>query len=93
MKKNIKINEYNFEFNYPNLNSATTVDILNEWNQLIQKQETKKDEWTTLDILPQYSFKNLKIVSNNIVSDSADSNDATELTITLKYDEYDRNNN
>lgn len=56
-----------------------------DWCELLEQQKGNKDVWTVLPELPQYKFKNLRIESSPFET----TDDAAEMTITFKYDDFD----
>jgi len=64
-------------------NNQSIINHLNEWFNLNQKQNNNDDKWITIPILPQYKFKNLKIITDH----SKDN----EITLTFQYENYKLN--
>lgn len=84
MKKLIKIKDTTFEFELPDIASEM---IMMEWMKRIDFQNQHRNnpnEWVTLDFLPQYRFKGLK-VQQFMRTDEKFNN---ELTITFFCDEF-----
>ena len=86
MKKNIK--NYSVEFILPILTDVPDESVtiaLMDWVKLFNsvpnhEEIIYEDEWTILPYLPQYKFKNLRIVSDIAPTD-----------ITLKFDDVIKN--
>jgi len=55
---------------------------MNDWVERIKHQDD--GGWVTLDLLPKYKFKNLRMKGTQFGGDDGDLN---ELNFTLKYDE------
>jgi len=85
MKKEIKIGDKTFEFESPNILDKSTTDMMNDWCRLVEQQKSNEDVWTVMPELPQYKFKNLKVVSSPFET----TDETTETTITFKYDEFE----
>lgn len=78
MKSNITIDGKTFDFEYdPSLNNW-----MESWLKLIENQSTSKENWQTINVLPNKKFKNLRISEdmNHIELDS-------EIMITITYDD------
>ena len=84
MKKEIKIKDKTFKFNFTNILNKSTTDILNDWCKLVEEQKNNEDKWTVIPELPQYKFKNLKI-ENSLF----ETTDDVTMTVTLKYDNFE----
>jgi len=84
MNKEIKIGDYTFNFIMPEIMDKSVSDILKEWCKLVEKSKKDEDEWTTIPALPQYRFKNLKIVPCETDVD------ISQLSITFKYDSWEK---
>ena len=85
MKNEIIVGEKTFEFKMP---EDLTSNILNDWCKLIEQQKNNEDIWTVIPELPQYKFKNLKVISSPFKMKEK----TVEMTITFKYDEFKKIN-
>lgn len=83
MENKIKIGDKTFEFNIPDVIDKSTKDMMYDWIRLIEKHKHNKDVWTVLPELPQYKFKNLRVVPNQFGT-YVDN----ELKMILKYDDF-----
>lgn len=79
--KTIIIRDKTFEFKMP---EDLTSNFLSDWCKLINQQKSNEDIWTVIPELPEYKFKNLKIISPPFEMKEG----IVEMTITLKYDEF-----
>lgn len=59
---------------------------LMDWAKMVEKNKIEEDTWTTLSVLPNISFKNLRMVSDGNIVGKCDN--VNELNITLKFDEF-----
>ena len=78
-KHEIKIKDKIFVFELPD--GLDIDEAVNDWVEL-KAEKYKKDVWTTIPCLPQYKFKNLKIIEDDF------DDDKVELNVTFQYDEF-----
>jgi hypothetical protein len=88
MKKvNISDKEFSVELNKSSDNQM--YKMLMDWKDEIEKGKTdEEDLWYQIPALPQFLFKKLKMVDNQITENSEGNN----MTITFKYDDWQKNN-
>jgi len=88
MKKvNIGDKEFSVELNKSSDNQM--YKMLMDWKDKIGKDKNKKEDLLyQISALPQFLFKGLKIVDISI----AENSDANDMTITFKYDDWQKNN-
>lgn len=72
--------------------NQSTINYLRKWVDILEKQDKKpkEDTWTTFELIPKYSFKNvqLKQVENNNIETINQSNNSIEINISLIFDDY-----
>lgn len=76
----IKFGDTALELNLPKIENVSTVEVFNNWCKLIE--EEKEDLWYEIPALPGYSFKNLKLIQEDVLDGS------DEITVTIKYDDW-----
>jgi len=88
MKKvNIGDKEFSVELNKSSDNQM--YKMLMDWKNEIEKgKNNEEDLWYQIPVLPQFLFKGLKMVDTSITENS----DANDMTITFKYDDWQKNN-
>jgi len=88
MKKvNIGDKEFSVELNKSSDNQM--YKMLMDWKNEIEKgKNNEEDLWYQIPALPQFLFKGLKMVDTSITENS----DANDMTITFKYDDWQKNN-
>lgn len=72
------------EFDYENNKSVSSV--LYDWYSMVYNDEDDLGEWYTISLLPEYRFKNLEIIDCPF----DEGEEVTDITITFKYDEYEK---
>jgi len=85
MKTRIKIGNETFEVNLQTPENISSLEVMSDWCKLVEQQTNNEDVWTTIPQLPQYRFKNLRIVGLPFVT----TDDINEINVTIKCDEYD----
>jgi len=80
IKAEDKKNKFNIQ--QPILNKSV-IDCLNNWCNIIEKQQYKEDVWIEIPQLPNYNLKNLQIISNFETTD-----EIIENNITFEFDVY-----
>lgn len=85
--KAIKLDDYEITFTLPP--DLSVHNLMTDWAKLHQEQskikgedDTNTEEWSSIPGLPQYSFKNLKLVKNEITDCSDDC-----IEFNFKFDE------
>ena len=85
MDETIKVGDKEFIFKLPVMQDKSVTNALNDWCKLLEKQDNvEEDEWSVIPVLPEYRFKNLRMISGPIET----TDNAHELTITIQYDNY-----
>ena len=68
------------EFKFQPACQAQINEWMKDWVDIINKQVNSEDEWTEINDIPQYKFKNLKVVPDS-------NSELEEMNISLHYDE------
>jgi hypothetical protein len=86
MKKDIKVGDNTFEFNFPIDVKNGSFQIMQDWCKLIKDCTCDKDSWYEIPQIPGYKFKNLKLIIDdvsNLLSESS-----LETSFKIVYDDY-----
>lgn len=88
-----KVGDKTFEIVFPKEFEAhrNVENWMNDWMDVMYGQATNepnKEEWTTIPALPQYSFKNLEVVS--IQMNEQEEGGAIEMSMNLTCDEIQK---
>lgn len=83
MNTTFKINDTEFTLNLPDIENQSVSDTLKLWCEMSNTITAEKDEWVTLPYIPEYKFKNLKLVP-----ELDDLSNSAVLNITFTFDEW-----